>query len=269
MLSGIITGIVSGLFGIGGGTVLVPLLLLIGLSMKHAIGISIIQMVFGSILGSYLNQKKHANIIRDGLYLGLGGFAGGSLSGIIVANAEEIYLKYLFIAVVILAILKLISPASSQLNAKKNIKSKYSKISFLAIGTLVGLIAMSIGVGGAIMIIPLLITFLHFSPKEATSLSLFFVIFSSIAGLISHLASGHIMLHEGLYVALFSLVGVYFGVKFKYLIKEEYYKRLLLVLYVCIFSYMFFNIYNTKSNPEHTLIMDSILFPITIKISQV
>ena len=52
---GIFIGVMSGFFGIGGGMILVPILVALGFGIKDAIGISIIQMVFISIFGSYLN----------------------------------------------------------------------------------------------------------------------------------------------------------------------------------------------------------------------
>jgi uncharacterized membrane protein YfcA len=55
---GIVVGTLSGFFGIGGGTVLVPMLLALGYDTKVAIGIAVVQMVFSSIYGSYLNKKK-------------------------------------------------------------------------------------------------------------------------------------------------------------------------------------------------------------------
>ena len=42
---GILTGIISGFFGVGGGMVLVPMLLISGFLMKEAVSISIMQMV--------------------------------------------------------------------------------------------------------------------------------------------------------------------------------------------------------------------------------
>ncbi len=73
---GIVVGTLSGFFGIGGGTILVPLLLMMGFDMKSAIGIAIVQMVFSSIFGSYINKKKGTLNVPMVLSLGLGGFLG-------------------------------------------------------------------------------------------------------------------------------------------------------------------------------------------------
>ena len=63
---GIFIGIIAGFFGIGGGTLLVPLLLYFNFDFKEAIGISIIQMVFSSIFGTYLNNKAGTIKLKKG-----------------------------------------------------------------------------------------------------------------------------------------------------------------------------------------------------------
>jgi len=85
-LLGIAVGFASGFFGIGGGTVLVPVLLLIGMDIKTAIGIATMQMVFSSTLGSYVNFKSGKLKLGDGIYLGLGGFVGATQSGSFFIN---------------------------------------------------------------------------------------------------------------------------------------------------------------------------------------
>ncbi|NQY94806.1 MAG: sulfite exporter TauE/SafE family protein, partial [Campylobacteraceae bacterium] len=96
IIFGVLTGFVSGYFGVGGGMVLVPMLLYYGVDMKQAVSISITQMVFSSVYGSFLNIKKTVTVIKDGLILGIGGFIGGLQSGFIVSNVTTKSLEYLF-----------------------------------------------------------------------------------------------------------------------------------------------------------------------------
>ena len=65
ILIGIVTGIISGLFGIGGGMIIVPFMLSIGFSSHHAIAISVFQMMFSSVFGSFINYKKRNLNIND------------------------------------------------------------------------------------------------------------------------------------------------------------------------------------------------------------
>ncbi len=74
VLAGSLVGVLSGFFGIGGGMILIPILLLIGIDIKSAIAISIVQMVFSSFYGSYLNYKKGSLILGDGIFVGIGAF---------------------------------------------------------------------------------------------------------------------------------------------------------------------------------------------------
>ena len=85
---GIITGFTSGFFGVGGGMVLVPMLLMYGFIMKEAVAISIMQMVFSSIYGSFLNAKKAKDVLKDGIILGIGGSIGGITSAYIVSSSN-------------------------------------------------------------------------------------------------------------------------------------------------------------------------------------
>ncbi len=227
---GILTGILSGLFGIGGGTILVPLLLLYGFDMKVAVAVSIMQMVFSSIFGSFINSKKNKAIFKDGVILGIGGFLGGSLSGFIVPNVDGQYLKYLFLLVLLFSIYRVAITATDH---EHEVKQK-TRLSLILVGFIVGMIAMSIGVGGSLMLTPILMSFMYYNLKDAASLGLFFVMFSSIAGFVSLSIAGHMPYTEGLIVGIASLIGVYLGIKIKAVVNMNSYKKLTLVLYVIV-----------------------------------
>ena len=235
-LFGIITGFTSGFFGIGGGTILVPLLLATGFVMKEAVAISIMQMVFSSIYGSFLNAKKAKDVIKDGVILGIGGSIGGLVSGYIVPNISNESLQYLFIAILIFSIIKIFYSPAIHINEKQT-KSVFV---LLLIGAGIGILAMSIGVGGSILLTPILVGYLKYDLKAATALGLFFVIFSSIAGFISTSYHGQMLFVEGATVGIGSLIGVYFGIKVKDMVKATSYKNYVLLLNIIVLIIMLY-----------------------------
>ena len=233
---GLITGFCSGFFGIGGGTILVPMLLATGYVMKEAVAISIMQMVFSSIYGSFLNAKKIGSFVKDGLILGIGGSVGGAISGYVVPDLSNELLQYLFIAILIFSIIRIfVSPAENASGKKLD-----NPIILFLIGVCIGILAMSIGVGGSLLLTPILVGFLKYDLKASTALGLFFVIFSSIAGFISTSYNGQMLYVEGATVGIGSLIGVYFGIKVKDMVKATSYKNYVLLLNILVLITMLY-----------------------------
>jgi len=229
ILVGILIGTLSGFFGIGGGMLLVPLLYALGFDIKEAIGISIIQMVFSSIFGSYLNWKKGSLIIEEGIFVGLGGFIGGYIGGYLTPYIPDIVLQLLFFALLIFALFRLIfSKHHSDASQTKTL----NKWLLFAIGLVIGIFSITLGIGGSVILTPLLVGLLHYPIKKAVSAGLFFVVFSSIAGFIGRMLAGTIDFHNGLIVAVSSLVGVFLGIWLKDHVKDTYHKAALIVLYL-------------------------------------
>ena len=67
---GIGVGYIAGFFGIGGGTVVVPIMVAFGYDIKTAIGISVMQMIFSATFGSYLNYKAGLLKLNRGVFFG-------------------------------------------------------------------------------------------------------------------------------------------------------------------------------------------------------
>jgi uncharacterized membrane protein YfcA len=84
--AGIGAGILSGLFGVGGGIVFVPALVLIfDLSQVSAEATSLIAMIPVALLGAY-RQRRYGNVrVREGVVIGLVS-AGGAALGVALAN---------------------------------------------------------------------------------------------------------------------------------------------------------------------------------------
>jgi uncharacterized membrane protein YfcA len=238
VLLGLGVGFLSGLFGIGGGTILVPLLIFLGYETKMAIGISVVQMVFSSIYGSYLNNKKGTLDIVMVATIGAGGFAGALLSGSITAYFSDVVLQSIFLAFAAFALIRLFMTT----HVHSDTKDVHKAILFL-LGGAIGAISMTIGVGGSLILVPILVGFLHVPLQKATSAGLFFVVFSSVSGLISHSLHGHVDYSSGVIIGLASLFGVYFGIHVKHKIDVKIQKTLLTLFYLAVVAYLTYKIF--------------------------
>ncbi|MBZ7935107.1 MULTISPECIES: sulfite exporter TauE/SafE family protein [Campylobacter] len=233
LLIGIFSGITSGLFGIGGGMVIVPAMLVLNESSHHAIGISILQMIFAAIFGSYINYRKKNLNIKDGIVIGLGGLLGASFSGLLLKFLNDISLTTIFLCVSCVFFIKYAFGFKE--NAVKSERSALQKniILFIA-GSFTGIFAISLGIGGGLLIAPILAYFLGYDSKKVVSLSLFFVIFASISGILSLSTSGvidHVVIHKGIIVGIASMIGVFIGIKIIEKMQISSHRKILLCIY--------------------------------------
>jgi len=161
VLVGVSVGTLSGFFGIGGGMILIPLLILIGIDIKTAIAISVVQMVFSSFYGSYLNYKKGSLVLGEGIWVGIGGFLGGFLGAYISKVLPERILEYLFFGLLIFALYRLMGAKTENTQEVKTL----NPIVLFVVGMIIGIFAISLGVGGSIMLTPILAGILHYPIK--------------------------------------------------------------------------------------------------------
>ncbi|AFI06047.1 sulfite exporter TauE/SafE family protein [Helicobacter cetorum] len=232
---GLFTGILSGIFGIGGGMVIVPVMLIMGHSFEEAVGISILQMLFSSLVGSILNFKKKTLDFYSGLFVGVGGLVGASFSGLILKIVPTQILMIIFAFLVLYSIIQFILKPKYQ-NSKLCVQRYYFQgLKLILIGMLTGSFAITLGIGGGILMVPLMHRFLGYDSKKCVALGLFFVLFSSISGTLSLMH--HQIIHKeilwvGAIVGLGSLAGVSVGIKLILgLLSEKMHKRLILVVY--------------------------------------
>ncbi|TNB54971.1 sulfite exporter TauE/SafE family protein [Campylobacter helveticus] len=232
-LVGIISGIASGLFGIGGGMIIVPTMLSLGVSSHHAVAISVVQMIFAALFGSYLNHKKKNLDFKDGIYIGLGGLFGASFSGILVSHLSDIALTAIFLCVSFAFFLKYALGVKNTTHHAK--RSQFSKNFILfAAGAFTGIFAISLGIGGGLLIAPILAYFLGYDSKKVVPISLFFVVFASFAGLLSFINANIInfeLAQKGFIVGIASMIGVFIGIKIIEKMQISSHFKILLLVY--------------------------------------
>jgi len=245
ILVGLFVGALSGFFGVGGGMILIPILLLIGFNIKAAIGMSVVQMLFSSIYGSYINYRKGKLEINEGLWVGFGGIAGGVIGAHFTDILPKEALQYIFLALVLFAFIRVVSAKTPVEGVEEK---RFNKLTLLFIGFIVGTIAMMLGVGGSVMLTPILIGFLHMPSKKAATAGLFFVVFSSISGTVYKLLAGtfenlHLDLHFVIAIGLAASFGVVIGLKLKDKIKDTHHKLSMVAMYLVILIMLIYKIW--------------------------
>lgn len=232
---GVFTGFIAGLFGIGGGAIIVPVMLYIhSPSIHSAIGISIFQMIFSSIFGTLLNIKKKNLNIKEGLVIGAGGLFGASFSGLIHSLFSDFILSVLFLCLSIYSLYKFAFKIKTNIGQRESNKVKINLILFVA-GSITGVFAISLGIGGGLLITPILAYYLGYESKKVVPLSLFFVIFASCSGAISLYNAGVIdssLIRVGSIIGIFSIIGVIFGTNFKDKISDKSHRILIIIVYL-------------------------------------
>lgn len=230
VLLGIFVGAISGFFGIGGGTLSIPILLYMGFGIKAAIGISVMQMLFSSFVAFLIHKKKQTYSVSDVKYFGFGGLAGAVVGGYLVKILHASWLEWLFFALVVFTLVKLF--LSNPTPAKEEIVNRPL---YVGIGSGIGVFSGMLGVGGSILMTPILVGFLGFSLKKASAVGLFFVMFSSVASFVTLAFLGMIDFYAGFLMTAGSLVGIGAGIWILNRTKPTHYKHILVLFYVFIF----------------------------------
>ncbi len=174
--SGLAGGLLSGMFGIGGGIVLVPLLgLALGLNQHQAQGVTLAAMLLPNGLPAVLHYRRMGVPIRWRLVAILvAGFLGGVYGGSLLANRiPEAPLRWGFAAfLVLMAARMLLARTPSAGGGELTGPPPHPVLPGLTIGCIGGVSSGLLGIGGGVVIIPLLAAWLRMPQHEAQATSL-------------------------------------------------------------------------------------------------
>jgi len=177
---GIGAGLLSGMFGLGGGIIIVPgLMFAFKMDQRRAHGTSL-GGVFLISCASFLTYWKHDEVNwHIVLWLALGSVFGSLIGARLLATLSKRTLTISFIAVLVIAgvrmFFKIDSSGVMVINAP-------TAAWLVFIGVIVGAIAGMLGIGGGLMTVPILVVLFHVSPALAKGTSLAVVIPTAFSG---------------------------------------------------------------------------------------
>ena len=260
-----IVGVLSGMFGVGGGFLMTPLLFFIGIPPAVAVATEANQIVASSFSGVLAHLKRKTVDLRMGTVLLIGGLVGAAL-GVVVFNylrsmgQDDLLVKLcyvVFLGVIgglmfiesLNAIRKSRKPGAKVTRRKHNwihnlpFKMKFrvsglyiSVIPPLIVGVLVGILAAIMGVGGGFIMVPAMIYLLGMPTKVVVGTSLFQIIFVTAFTTMLH-ATTNFTVDIVLAVLLLvgGVIGAQIGTRIGVKMKAEQLRILLaiMVLVVC------------------------------------
>lgn len=100
--TGVVTGFVSGMMGVGGGAIMIPpMVLLAGMPQQLAQGTSLLAMIPVGMIGAFTHYKLGNVQLNIAAGISVGAIVGGYLGGTIANILPELYLKIIFSAVLV------------------------------------------------------------------------------------------------------------------------------------------------------------------------
>ena len=246
LIFGIVVGILSGLFGIGGGIVLVPsLIVFFGMDILDANATSLAAMLLPvGILGVISYYKAGLIKVRESLWIALGLFLGSFVGGDLAVNISESLLAKLYAGILLYIALSYFDLFSYLRKKNKPKTVEYKIVSkplwmYLIMGIGAGIFAGLFGKGGGIVIVPLLIGIFHYNPKAAAATSLAALQLPvGLPSVIIYANNGHLnILYAGL-IALGILVGAFFGSKLGIKLPSAIFKKVFAVFLLVVAVYM-------------------------------
>lgn len=252
ILIGICAGFASGLLGVGGGFLIVPLqyflLKYIGVEPDLAIlisfGTSLAIIVPTSLSGAYRHTRTMDNIIKPGIRLGVFGIIGSAIGGFVASGLPSRILEIIFGCLLLFVVFKNIVDINKE---KEEAKIPFNLFTTSIIGILVGFSSGLLGVGGGIFLIAILTALLGFSLIEAIGTSSVFICLTALGGFLSYVASGwgvstfpysigYVSIINFILIACFSVPMASFGAKMAHKVPQKKLKIVfsIVVLYMAL-----------------------------------
>lgn len=208
---GVIGGIFAGLFGVGGGLVMVPLLMALArLDQRHASATSLFAIVPTAITSAAHYGLRGEIDLLAALVLASGALVGAPLGALLLRRISLVWLKWLFIAGLALTAVRLVVTVPQRDGALDY--DVFAVVGLILVGLLMGLMAGLLGVGGGIVAVAALIAIFGMGDLVAKGTSLLAMIPGAIAGTIANRRAGLVSIRDGAVVGIAAAGSSFLGV---------------------------------------------------------
>jgi len=266
-------GFLSGVFGVGGGFLLTPFLIFIGVPHAVAVASSANQLVGASVSGALAHWRRGNVDLQMGLVLLVGGFAGSAVGVWIFAMLRRIGQVELAVSLSYalllgtLGILMLVESSRAIIRGRRlgasrrklhqhtwlhglplKMRFRRSKLYIsallpLALGFLVGILSAIMGVGGGFVMVPAMIYMLGMPTAMVPGTSLFQIIFvAASVTVLQAIENGTVDIVLALVLLVGGVIGAQLGTRFGQRLRGEQLRALLAVVVLAVAGKLLFDL---------------------------
>ena len=261
-----LVGFLSGMFGVGGGFLITPLLFFIGVPSAVAVATGANQVVASSVSGVLAQLRRKAVDFRMGAVLTVGGFAGAVLGAVVFDWMARRGQVDLFVQLSYVLFLGLVGAMMLQESLRSLLRARRAgaqqvrrahvhswvhrmplKVKFrasglyisvippLLVGALVGVLSAIMGVGGGFIMVPAMIYLLGMPTKIVVGTSLFQIVFVTAFTTLMHALNHHsVDMLLALMLIIGGVIGAQIGVRVGVRLKAEQLRILLALLVLAV-----------------------------------
>ena len=206
---GLLAGILSGLFGVGGGTVMTPgLTALSGLAPIVAVATPLPVILPTAAVGAYTYRHADEVDLRAAAWISIPGAVGAAVGA---AATEVVNARLLLLITSALIAWQAAGILRGRSRSEASVQREIPVATLVVVGIGAGLLSGLLGIGGGLIIVPSLAGMLGMPLKRALGTSLVAVVVLVIPGTIVHAALGHIDWTAALLLALGAIPGARIG----------------------------------------------------------
>lgn len=206
---GAAAGLLAGLLGVGGGIVMVPLMVAMGVDQHraHATSLAAIFVIALAGVGRFAAAGEVAWGI--GAAVAVGAIVGSTLGSHAMGRLSPEAIRLAFLALLVLAGLRMIT--GGDVGTGNGLEGALAWLVAWLIGVVSGFAAGVAGVGGGVIIVPALVFLLGVPQHAAEGTSLMVIVFTALAATRVNLAQGRVDLRDGLVMGVAGVVSALVG----------------------------------------------------------
>lgn len=286
LLLGIVAGSLAGMFGIGGGFLMTPILIFLGITPAVAVASSANQIIASSTSGFTGHWRRKNVDFKMGSYLLIGGFIGAIIGTRIFAWLKDlgqidlvISLAYVFflggigLMMGYESVKTIWHKKKGKVIVREDKKKWFDKLPYkihfphadmevslflpVMVGFISGLIVAIMGIGGGFVTIPAMIYILRMPTSLVVGTSLFQMIVITAAVTFLHAyQSQTVDIVLAILLLLGSVVGAQFGTKLSYKLPAEKLRGFLALIVIGVAGWMAFTLFVEPSDPYSVMIVE-------------